>query len=231
MKSDVSLINDVIADVDKVIDNAIDIKYEIEKLRIKNKPVDSDYLKSLNDFTISLNRQINTINKRVNDILFCLNDNSDNITTTSDVKYSEYFMEQLSDYTYKLILPPLLKKTPSLYDAPQLRFKKLIRGITKEAFLDAKIKQFKKADIVFHSIIKDSKYYIDADHLQVHHILNSLVPFFIPDDSPEYASVHYITTVKPSVRDNYTVVYIIGNDDDNNRNFIDFLQSEHLNNS
>lgn len=225
MRSDTLIINDVITGIDTCIDTVIDIKYEIEKIKLKDLHKNSNHIQDINTLTTSLNRQINFINSRVNDILFCL---QESISNTKNIPhYEEYTLVQLSDYLYKLVLPPLLKKTHSLYSAPQLRYKRVIKEITEETFVIANIKQFKKADIVFHSVISDSKYYIDADHLQVHHILNSLVPFFISDDSPEYVNVHYQTTVIPTISNNYTVVFIIGDNNNTRENFINFLQSDH----
>ena len=59
MRSDTLIINDVITGIDTCIDTIIDIKYEIEKIKLKDLHKNSNHIQDINTLTTSLNRQIN----------------------------------------------------------------------------------------------------------------------------------------------------------------------------
>lgn len=199
----------------------------------------------------NINELVNGINKKVRAINLALNrsqyefyhnsyHNNGIDTLPLSVDYKEinkYSLNIINEYVYQLFLPSIPYRSASMLDAPQLEHKQLIKEVINHLININKnrIRQFSKADILIQYVCYNKSNYADHDHRFPHYLINNLVPSFIPDDSPAYINLHHylgipqLLTAKginliDTTPSDCTILYIIDNSDNSNKNLADFLK-------
>lgn len=148
------------------------------------------------------------------------------VLADSDINSQLYSIKRITEYCYRLVLPPVPYTSINYYKAADIiNHKKLIEKVIQHLAGQISIQQFQYVDLIIQHILPFGKFNIDHDHRLIHYLLNALSPTFFPDDSSNYCSIFQCTKHKKNNADDTenTILYIINNERKTADNFSKIL--------
>lgn len=185
----------------------------------------------INSLMLEANKAMNKLNSAYSSYRFENENNSSSHNqklspADLDINWQLYSIKKITEYCYKLVLPPIPYTSINYYKAADIiNHKKLIEKVIQHLSSQIPIQQFQYVDLIIQHILPSGKFNIDHDHRLIHYLLNALSPTFFPDDSSNYCSIFQCTNhINSNVNNTEnTIVYIINNERKTADNFSEIL--------